>query len=62
MYDSLNAAVLYIETHLTDDLDVRDIAACAYLSAYHFQRVFSAMCGVPVGEYIRRRRLTLAAQ
>lgn len=60
--DSLNAAVAWIEAHLEDDLDVQEIAARAYLSAYHFQRVFSAMCGVPVGEYIRRRRLTLAAQ
>ncbi len=60
--DCLNFAVSHIESHLTDEMDVREIAAHAYLSAYHFQRVFSAMCGVPVGEYIRRRRLTLAAQ
>ncbi len=60
--DHLNDAVAFIEQHLTDEMDVRDIAARAYLSAYHFQRVFSAMGGVPVGEYIRRRRLTLAAQ
>ena len=60
--EGIQAAIDYIEGHLTEELEVHHIAARAYLSAYHFQRVFSAMCGLPLGEYIRRRRLTLAAQ
>ncbi len=60
--EGIQAAIDYIENHLTEELEVHHIAARAYLSAYHFQRVFSAMCGLPLGEYIRRRRLTLAAQ
>ena len=62
MLHTIQAAIDYIEAHLTEDLDVHDVAARAYVSAFHFQRVFSALCGVPLGEYIRRRRLTLAAQ
>lgn len=52
----------YIEAHLTEKLDYEDIAAQSYCSRYHFQRVFGAICGCTVGEYIRKRRLTLAAQ
>ena len=60
--DGIAAAIAYVEAHLTEDMDVHDVAARAYVSAFHFQRIFSAMCGMPLGEYIRARRLTLAAQ
>ena len=62
MRDRMQTAIDHIEAHLTEEMDVNDIAARAYVSAFHFQRVFSALCGMPMGEYIRRRRLTLAAQ
>ncbi len=62
MQEGIQAAIDYIEANLTGDMDVHDIAARAYISAFHFQRLFSALCGLPLGEYIRRRRLTLAAQ
>ena len=62
MLETIQSAIDYIEAHLTQDIDVHDLAARAYISAFHFQRVFSAACGVSLGEYIRRRRLTLAAQ
>lgn len=60
--EGIQAAIDYIEARLTQELDVHDIAARAYVSAFHFQRLFSCLCGMPLGEYIRRRRLTLAAQ
>ena len=60
--EGILSALDYIEAHLTEELDVHHIAARAYVSAFHFQRLFSAMCGVSLGEYIRRRRLTQAAQ
>jgi len=60
--EGLQAAIDYIEENLDQELDVHDVAARAYVSAYHFQRIFSALCGMPLGEYIRCRRLTLAAQ
>ena len=58
----LQSAIDYIEAHLLEELDIRTVAARAYLSPFYFQRVFGALCGITVGEYIRRRRLTLAAQ
>lgn len=58
----IQAAIDYIEENLTGELDVHQIAARAYVSAFHFQRIFSSLCGVSLGEYIRRRRLTQAAQ
>lgn len=60
--EGIEAAIAYIEENLTWELDVHDVAARAYVSAFHFQRIFSALCGMPLGEYIRSRRLTLAAQ
>lgn len=55
-------AVSYIEEHLTEELDMKEIAAKAYVSSFHFQRIFNVLCGFTVGEYVRSRRLTLAAQ
>ena len=60
--EGLQAATDYIEENLTGALDVHDVAARAYISTFHFQRIFSSLCGLSLGEYIRRRRLTQAAQ
>lgn len=60
--EGIQSAIRYIEDNLTEPLEMADIAAKAYVSAFHFQRIFSALCGMTVGEYIRSRRLTLAAQ
>lgn len=61
-----NAAITAIEEHLEvgpDDvvLDVAELARIARTSEYHFRRVFSALAGMPLSEYVRRRRMTLAA-
>lgn len=58
----LQAAVDYIETHLTEKIDYDILAKTACFSKYHFQRLFGAVYGVSVGEYIRKRRLTLAGK
>lgn len=55
-------AIDYIETHLTEELKLEEIAAKSYSSPWHFQRVFSILCGYTVGEYIRNRRLALAGK
>lgn len=60
--NGIQNALTYIEEHLTEELDVRVIAKCAYVSPFYFQRIFAALCGVGVGEYIRCRRLTLAGE
>ncbi len=56
----LQKAVDYIEDHLMEVIDYDKVAAQSFSSSYHFQRVFSLLCGFTVGEYIRRRRLSLA--
>ena len=59
--ERMNGAMDYIETHLTYDIDYEEAARIACCSSYHFQRMFSFITDVPLSEYIRRRRLTLAA-
>ena len=56
----MQRAIDYIEAHITEELDYEAIAKESFSSAYHFQRVFSILCGYTLGEYIRNRRLTLA--
>ena len=58
---SMNEALKYIEENLTNDIDFKEVAKIALCSEYHFQRMFSFLAGVTLSEYIRRRRLTLAA-
>lgn len=59
---SMQGALDYIEANLTDELNIREIAAKAYLSPYYFQRVFHALCGISVAEYVRNRRMSLAGE
>lgn len=59
--ERFNQAMAYIEAHLTDELDMRQVEKLAACSEYHFRRMFSFLAGVSLSEYIRRRRLTLAA-
>lgn len=59
--DKLNQAMDYIEEHLTEDMDYQKLGQIACCSAFHFQRMFTYMAGVPLSEYIRRRRMSLAA-
>ncbi len=56
----IQRAIDYIEAHLTEELDYEAIARESFSSRFHFQRVFSILCGYPLGDYIRNRRLTLA--
>lgn len=60
--EGIQKAIQYIEDNLTEELNIDDIAAKAYVSSFHFQRIFSSLCGFTAGEYIRSRRLTAAAQ
>lgn len=61
MLENMNKALRYIEEHLDQEIDFQELARLAYCSEYHFKRMFSFLAGVPLSEYIRRRRLTLAA-
>ncbi|MGG4142611.1 AraC family transcriptional regulator [Paenibacillus algorifonticola] len=57
----MNAAIGYIEDHLADEIDYVEAAHIAGCSLYHFQRMFPYIMEVSLSEYIRRRRLSLAA-
>ena len=53
-------AINYIEEHLTEEIDYAVVAKEAACSSFYFQRIFSILCGMTLGDYIRNRRLTLA--
>ncbi|WP_104181799.1 helix-turn-helix domain-containing protein [Arthrobacter sp. B0490] len=55
-----NRAIDLIEADLPARVDVGRLARVALTSEYHFRRMFASLAGIPLGEYIRRRRLTAA--
>lgn len=59
--ERLNEAINYIEEHLTAEIDYERLGRIACCSSYHFQRMFTYMAGIPLSEYIRRRKMSLAA-
>lgn len=59
--DTLNQAIDYLEEHLSEEISYEQAARIACCSSYHFQRMFTYLAGVPLSEYIRRRRMSLAA-
>lgn len=61
MLEPMNRALSYIEGNLADEMDMKEVARIALCSEYHFRKMFSFLSGVSLSEYIRRRRLTLAA-
>ena len=60
--NKMNEVLELIESNLTGEISVKELAKTAALSEYEFRRIFSFVVGVPVGEYVRLRRLSLAAQ
>jgi AraC family transcriptional regulator len=58
--ERLNQALGYVELHLDEQVDVGELARIAATSEYHLRRMFSALAGMPLSEYVRRRRLTVA--
>ena len=60
--EGFQKSIDFMERNITDELDIEEIAGKAALSPFYYQRIFGALCGMTVGEYIRARRMTLAAQ
>jgi len=58
----LQQAIDYVEEHLHKNIEIDDIARAAMSSKYHFQRMFYALTGFTITQYVRNRRLTLAAE
>ncbi|MFE2886963.1 GyrI-like domain-containing protein [Streptomyces sp. NPDC059272] len=61
MLERLNEALDHLEAGLDREVDVAEAARIAAVSEYHFRRLFSALAGMPLPVYLRRRRMTLAA-
>lgn len=59
--EKLNQSMNYIEEHLTDEIDYGQLGRIACCSTYHYQRMFAYMAGITLAEYIRRRKMSLAA-
>jgi len=57
----LNQVVSFVEEHLTEEIDVVVLAKDLGTTEYHLRRMFSSLAGMPLSEYIRRRRMTVAA-
>ena len=58
--ECISMAISYIEENITEELTIDDIAKQAMVSPFYFQKGFAMLCGFTVGEYIKKRRLTLA--
>lgn len=61
MIAELNRLVELVEDRLNDDLDVASLASERGTTEYHLRRMFSSLAGMPLSEYIRRRRMSVAA-
>ncbi|MEV7473192.1 AraC family transcriptional regulator [Pseudarthrobacter oxydans] len=61
MISALNQLVDYIDGHLTEEIAVDDLAVSLGMTEYHLRRMFSSLAGMPLSEYVRRRRMTVAA-
>ena len=61
LLERMNAAVSYIESHLDDEIDYEEVARITHFTNHHFKRMFSFIAGITLADYVRRRRLTLAA-
>lgn len=59
--ERFNEAIDYMESNLTERIDMERAAQLAACSQYHFQRMFSYIAGIPLSEYLRRRKMTAAA-
>lgn len=60
--ERLNEAIAYMEEHMQEEISLEEVAKIACTSSYNFQRMFSYMTGISLSEYIRRRRMSLAAE
>ncbi len=60
-FNAINTALDYAESKLTEDIEMEAIAKLVGCSPYNFQRMFSFLTNTSFAEYIRNRRLSLAA-
>lgn len=61
MISALNRLVDLVEEHLAEEFDVNGLARALGTTEHHLRRMFSSLAGMPLSEYVRRRRMTVAA-
>ncbi len=61
MIGTLNDLVDFVDRHTDETVDVSGFARSHGTTEYHLRRMFAALAGIPFSEYVRRRRMTLAA-
>ncbi|MFD7510388.1 GyrI-like domain-containing protein [Streptomyces sp. NPDC059853] len=61
MISALNQLVDHIEEHLAEEPHIDGLAGALGTTGYHLRRMFSSLAGMPLSEYVRRRRMTVAA-
>ncbi|MCY1141122.1 GyrI-like domain-containing protein [Actinoplanes sp. Pm04-4] len=61
MISALNRLADLVEERLGAEVDVAAVARAVGSSEYHLRRMFSSLAGMPLSEYVRRRRMTVAA-
>lgn len=61
MISALNRLVVLVEEHLGEEFDLGGLAGTLGTTEYHLRRMFSSLAGMPLSEYVRRRRMTVAA-
>ncbi|WBW96695.1 helix-turn-helix domain-containing protein [Oceanirhabdus sp. W0125-5] len=61
-YKKLQKSLDYIEEHIKEDISLEDLSALCYYSTHHYHRVFQSVIGIPVTDYIRKRKLSVAAK
>ncbi|MDE7233350.1 MAG: AraC family transcriptional regulator, partial [Lachnospiraceae bacterium] len=60
--EAISAAINYIESHITDNITIYDVANHVNISPFYFQKGFSILCGYSIAEYVRNRRMALAGE
>lgn len=58
----ISTAIQFIETHLTEKLDLKRVSEAIHYSKYHLHRVFTNTVGLTIHDYVQRRQLTEAAK
>jgi len=58
--DIIKSGIDYIEQNLRTDIATEELANMAGYSAWHYQRLFAQITGMPVAAYIGKRRLDRA--
>lgn len=60
--EAISEAIKYIESHITEDITMYEVADHVNISPFYFHKGFSILCGYSIAEYIRNRRMALAGE